>query len=93
VIADKEREMEEVRREGNKEIDQKLYYESVIDKKEESMVKLHDEIMRLREEIRTKDDEVREMSTKIIEKGEKNQKLTEKLAEMKNHYMTTHYLN
>ena len=57
------------------------------------MVKLHDEIMKLRDDVRTKDDALRDLSQKIIEKAEKNQLLTEKLAEMKNHQLTTHYLN
>ena len=49
-------------KEGNKETDSKLYYESVIDKKEESIVKLHDEIMKLRDDVRTKDDALKDMS-------------------------------
>ena len=85
AIREVEKKIEEARTEGNRETDQKLYYQSVIDKKEESIVKLHDEIIRLRDDIRVKEDAVRDINLKLIEKGDKNQQLTEKLAEMKNH--------
>ncbi len=49
-----------------------MYYESVIDKKEESIIKLHDELMKLRDDVRTKDDALKDLSQKIIEKAEKN---------------------
>ena len=85
AIREVEKKIEEARTEGNRETDQKLCFQSVIDKKEESIVKLHDEIMRLRDDIRVKEDAVRDINLKLIEKGDKNQQLTEKLAEMKNH--------
>jgi hypothetical protein len=47
----------------------------------------------LKDEIRGKDEAIIALSETLIEKGDKNRILTEKITEMKNHTMTTQYLN
>jgi hypothetical protein len=47
----------------------------------------------LKDEIRGKDEAIIALSDTLIEKGDKNRILTEKITEMKNHTMTTQYLN
>ena len=65
--------------------DLRLTYESMIDKKVEHIGVLQDENARMRDELRGKDEAIQALSSTLIEKGEKNKKLTESIAEMKNH--------
>ena len=46
----------------------------------------------MEDEIRGKDEAIKALSDTLIEKGTKNMELVEKITEMKNHQMTTHYL-
>ena len=57
------------------------------------MLKLNEEMVKLRDDVRCKDEQLEALTNKLVEKGAQNQKLTEKLVEMKNHQLTSHYLN
>ncbi len=73
--------------------DQRLHYESSIDKKEGTIASQREEIVKLKDDIKGKDEALNALSQNIIEKAEKNQLLTEQIAEMKNHQLSTSYLN
>jgi hypothetical protein len=47
----------------------------------------------VRDENRGKEEAIVALSQTLLEKGEKNRLLGEKLAEIKNHQLSTHYLN
>ena len=50
---------------------------------------LRAEIGRMREEMRGKDELVGALSNTLVEKGEENRKMAEKMTEIKNHYLET----
>ena len=49
--------------------------------------------MKLRDTVIGKDDAISALSHTLLEKGDHNRRLTEKLAEVKNHQLKTHFLN
>ena len=49
--------------------------------------------MKLRDSVIGKDDAISALSHTLLEKGDHNRRLTEKLAEVKNHQLKTHFLN
>lgn len=71
-VKDLQATIDDFNSQNNASTDQKLYLQSVIDKKEESIVKLHEEIMKLRDDVRSKDNELEALSQKMIDKGNKN---------------------
>lgn len=54
---------------------------------------LKEDNIKLKDIIKGKDDAIRALSDTLIEKGEHNKKLMEKMSEMKNHQMQNHFLN
>jgi mannitol/fructose-specific phosphotransferase system IIA component len=72
--------------------DMKLHNDSLIDKKDKLLADKIDQSARMEDEIRGKDEAIKALSDTLIEKGTKNMELVEKITEMKNHSMTTHYL-
>ena len=74
-------------------IDLQLQFEGKLDKKESQILALQEEIVRLRDSVLGKDDAISALSHTLLEKGEHNRRLTEKLAEVKNHQLKTHFLN
>lgn len=63
----------------------KLQFEERIDKRDSQIYSLTEENLRLKDAIRGKDDAIHALSITLLEKGEHNKKLTEKLSEVKNH--------
>lgn len=80
-------------KENNKIIDLRLLYEEKLDKKEGEIYSLKDENIRLKDAVKGKDDAIQALSYTLIEKGEHNKRLMEKIAEMKNHQLQNHFLN
>ena len=78
---------------SNELTDLRLQFEGRLDRKEVEMHSMRDELSRLRDEVRGKDQAIGALSDTLIEKGETNRRLTEKLAEVKNHQLATHFLN
>lgn len=66
-------------------VDLKLQFEGRIDRKETEITSLREENIKLRDTIKGKDDAIHALSVTLIEKGEHNRRLMEKMSEMKNH--------
>jgi mannitol/fructose-specific phosphotransferase system IIA component len=54
---------------------------------------LKEDNIKLRDTIKGKDDAIHALSLTLIEKGEHNKRLLEKMSEMKNHQLKHHFLN
>ena len=86
-------ELNDASRESNKVTDLRLQFESKIDTKEEAIQTLREENVRFRDEVRGKDLAIQALSDTLIDRGEDNMKLVEKLSAVKNHQLQTQYLN
>ena len=79
--------MNDASRESNKVTDLRLQFESKIDTKEEAIKTLREENVRFRDEVRGKDLAIQALSDTLIDRGEDNMKLVEKLSAVKNHQL------
>lgn len=77
--------MDAAHSETNKMVDQRLKYESMLDKKEEEIQGLREKIIRLLDEINGKDMAIKALSNTLYERGEENKKLAMMVSEIKNH--------
>ena len=77
--------MDAVQGETNKMVDQRLKYESLLDKKEEEVQALKEKIIKLLDEINGKDLAIKALSETLYERGEENKKLAMMVSEIKNH--------
>lgn len=91
--ADLQARIDEAGKDSNKLIDLQLQFEGRLDKKEADIQGLREEIVRLRDSVQGKDDAIKALSQTLLEKGEHNRRLTEKLTEVKNHQLKNHFLN
>ena len=82
-------EMDAVQGETNKMVDQRLKYESMLDKKEEEASGLKEKIIKLLDEINGKDLAIKALSDTLYERGEENKKLAMMVSEIKNHQLLT----
>lgn len=80
-------ELNDASRESNKVTDLRLQFESKIDTKEEAIKTLREENVRFRDEVRGKDLAIQALSDTLIDRGEDNMKLVEKLSAVKNHQL------
>lgn len=85
VVGELQGKAEERVAEECKATDQRLQFESLIDKKEGTIAGQREEIVKLRDDIKGKDEAINALSLNIIEKAEKNKFLAEQISEMKNH--------
>ena len=82
-------EMDAVQADTNKMVDQRLKYESMLDKKEEEISGLKEKIIKLLDEINGKDLAIKALSDTLYERGEENKKLAMMVSEIKNHQLLT----
>jgi hypothetical protein len=64
----------------------------VIDKKDEEIANLEERIIKLEDDVKGKDAAIEALSSTLLDKGEENKKLFEKLTEFKNHHMSNFIL-
>lgn len=85
TISELRAQLDDAGRESNKMVDLKLQFEGKLDRKDQEIQGLKEDNVKLRDTIKGKDDAIHALSLTLIEKGEHNKRLMEKMSEMKNH--------
>lgn len=70
-------------------MDVKLEFEGLLDKKDQLVHELQEQVEKLKDDIRGKDQAIQALSETLLEKGLENQKLSEAVNEIKNHHLAT----
>lgn len=86
------KEIDQNTQKQNEIMDIRLDFEGKLDKKDELIRELMEEIAKLRDEIKGKDQAIRALSDTLLEKGMENQRLSEAVNEIKNHHLATSIL-
>lgn len=86
-------ELDRANSEKNSLLDAQLQFEGRLEKRDTEIMGLKEERERLRDGLKGKDAAIEALTLTLIEKGETNRLLTEKVAEVKNHQLATNFLN
>ncbi len=70
-------------------MDVKLEFEAMLDKKDQLIHDLMEQLVKLKDDIRGKDQAIQALSETLLDKGLENQKLSEAVNEIKNHHLAT----
>ena len=73
--------------------DERLSLEGELEKKENWIHQLQEDVVKMKDETRGKDLAIQALSQTLIEKGEENQKMSEMVSQIKNHLLTTDTYN